>query len=103
MAINEVHVGDIGTTFTATVKDETDTVVDISTVSIKRLIFCKPCGDKLTKTADFVTDGSDGKIKYVTVSGDLDSHGKWRVQGFVAFNSTEWYTDIHEFTVYRNL
>ena len=64
MAVNEIHVGDIGTVFTLTIKDGSS-VIDLSGATTKQIILRKP--DRVTsstKTASFVTDGSDGKIKY---------------------------------------
>lgn len=103
MAANEIHVNDIGTTFSVTVVDEYSVVVDLSGVLTKQLLFKKPGGTILTKNASFVTDGTDGKIKYLSQSGDLDQYGKWSLQAFVDFGDTEWYSDIHKFTVYKNV
>lgn len=103
MAIGEIHVGDVGTIFLVTIKDENDTVVDVSTSVGKTLIFKKPDGTILSKTASFSTDGTNGEIQYTTIDGDLDLHGKWAIQAFIDFGSTEWYSDIDKFTVYNNL
>lgn len=103
MPIGEIHQNDVGTIFLVTIKDENDAVVDVSTAITKNLIFKKPDGTIETRAASFVTDGTDGQIKYITVSGDLDTHGAWSLQAFVDFGSTEWYSDISKFKVYPNL
>jgi hypothetical protein len=103
MPVGEIHVNDVGTNFVVTIKNEDNEAVDVSTASIKNLIFRKPDGTLLTKASSFVTDGTDGQIKYSFISGDLDQHGKWSVQAFIDFGSTEWYSDIDKFTVYNNL
>lgn len=103
MPSGEIHQNDIGTSFLVTIKDENSVVVDVSTAVTKNITFRKPDGTLSVKTASFVTDGTDGQIEYVTVAGDLDSHGKWSLQAFIDFGSTEWYTDIAKFTVYNNL
>jgi hypothetical protein len=102
MASEEIHVNDIGNTFTITLKDGT-AVVDISTATTKSIIFGKPDGTTLTKTAGFVTDGSDGKINYSSVSGDLNIPGIWSIQAHVVLSSGNWKTDIAHFDVHDNI
>ena len=102
MAANEIHKGDIGTQFTVTVQDGT-TVVDISTASTKQLIFKKPGGTILTKRTSVDTDGTDGKMQYVSVDGDLSDDGVWKMQGKVIIGGNTFSTDITSFKVYRNL
>lgn len=103
MAIGEIHKNDIGTAFRATIKDETDTVVDISSATTLQMLFLKPDNSLLTKTASLVNTGTDGKMQYVSASGDLDTCGWWRSQGFVRIGSAEWYSDILRFQVHDNL
>ncbi len=102
MAANEIHKDDIGTLFKCTIKDG-NTIVDVSSVTTKQLIFKKPSGALLTKAASFFTDGTDGIITYASASGDLNEVGTWRLQGFVDFGSTEFKSDIQRFKVHKNL
>jgi len=102
MASNEIHVGDIGTTLQLTFKND-GTVVDISSASNIYIILQGPDDSPITKSASLVSDGTDGKAKYVTVSGDFDTAGAWKIQGKVVFVSTTYYSDIHNFTVHKNL
>ena len=73
----------IGVAFKATIKED-GVAVDVSAASTKQLKFKRPDGSSFTKTATFVTDGTDGKIQYVTVDGDLNMAGAWTQQGYVA-------------------
>lgn len=103
MGRDEIHKGDIGTVFECAVKDGTS-AVDVST-TIDKLIFFRK-SDKVTVlsfSASFVTDGSNGKIKYVSESGDLDTVGIWKLQGKVIFASGVWYSDVKNFTIHGNL
>ena len=100
---SEIHINDIGTAFRVTVKDESDTVVDISTASSLRIFFAKPDGTTETKTASHYTDGTDGIMEYITQSGDLDIVGSWSLQGVVSIGGGTWHTDIYQFKVYGNL
>ena len=102
MAANEVHLGDIGTVFVVTVKDDT-TVVNISAATTKQIIFMAPDGGKLTKTASLTTDGTDGKMQWTTIANDLDEPGTWKIQGKVVLAAGTWYTDISTFVVEGNL
>ena len=102
MAADEIHVGDIGTVFSVTVKDGT-TVVDISNASTKQILLQDPDGTTQTKTAEYETDGTDGVIKYTTVSGDLTLAGTWKIQAKVVITAGTWNTDVQEFKVYANL
>lgn len=104
MACEEIHVGDIGTVFRATISDDcAGTIVDVSTASAQSLTFLKPDGSTVTKTTVFYTDGTDGIIQYVTILDDLDQAGTWKLQGAVTLPTGTWSTDIHKFKVYANL
>jgi len=102
MAANEIHVGDIGTVLRVTVKDGDD-AVDVSTATTKTIILEDPSGNNSDKAATFTTDGTDGKIQYTTVSGDLDERGNWSIQAKVVMPSGTWYSDIYTFEVHGNL
>lgn len=99
---NEIHCLDIGVNFLVTIKDG-DNVVNISSATTKQLIFQKPSGSNLTKDATFYTNGTDGILSYVSIDGDLDEVGFWKVQGYIVLGSNEWHTDIADFRVHRNL
>lgn len=102
MAADEIHVQDIGTQFKVTIKDGTS-VVDVSGASTLQLIFQKPSGTNVTKTASLFTDGTDGIIMYNSESGVLDEAGIWKMQGYIVDSSNSWRSDIQTFRVHRNL
>jgi len=100
MAQGEIHQNDIGTQFEVTVKDGS-TAVDLAAASTKQLIFTKPSGAKVTKTA---SDGTaTGQLTYTTASGDLNETGEYRIQAFVIVGGNQWHSDIGQFTVHSNL
>ncbi len=102
----EVHYNDIGTVFEVTVKDcvsGTATVLDVSGASALELVFKSPSGVAATKTASLVTDGTDGKIKYTTVDGDLNEVGTWRLQAKISIGGGVFRSDVGSFKVYENL
>lgn len=103
MASGEIRVEDVGTMFLITLKDGNN-VVDLSGATVKQIIFHKPDSSLLTKTATLYTDGTDGKIYYTTLDGDLDQEGLWKIQAYVQFTvAAKFHSDIGTFQVYSNL
>lgn len=79
-----IHVGDVGTLFRVRILDcDTGEPEDISGATVKEIRFKKPTGVILVKTATFSTDGIDGYIQYMVISGDLDMSGTWEIEGYV--------------------
>lgn len=99
----QIHVGDVGSQFLITIKDQDDNVVDISSATTKQIIFQSPSRIDKTKTASFYTNGSDGKLVYTLSSGDIDVDGLWKYQSKIIMPSGTWYTNIEEFRVYPNI
>lgn len=105
MALEEVHVGDIGTVFVVEFREK-GKVLDISGATVKKIIFNKTKA-KNTKTvvqdAEFYTGGTDGRIKYASVLDDIDIDGTWEIQGYIELPDGKWYSSTAEFEVYPNL
>jgi hypothetical protein len=99
---SEIHYGDIGVNFNITVMNGT-AVLNVSNANSISIIFQKPDGSDLIKTATLVTNGTDGNIRYTSVSGDLDQIGTWQIQAKVNFGASVFSTDIQKFKVYRNI
>ena len=104
-AEDEIHVGDAGTELIGTILDTCDTraVADISAATTKEFVFKRPDGTTFTKTAVFVTDGSDGQIRYLSVAADFDMAGWWRIQGHVIEGSQNHHTKKATFKVLATL
>jgi len=106
MSLDYIQVGQKGLSFRATIKDAAGTAVDISSATTRQLIFRKSdSSTNTTVTASLVTDGTDGKMEYVTsATSFLSVGGIWRVQGYVVLSSgDEFKTNIHTFRVEDNL
>jgi hypothetical protein len=99
---SQIHVDDIGTTLVGTVLDG-GAAVDISSASSIQMIIKKPDQTSLTKTASLNSDGTDGKMKYVTVAGDIDQVGNYKIQGKVVLGSATYYSSVSTFKVYCNI
>lgn len=99
---DQVFVNDIGTVFRATIKED-DVIVPVNSATTKQFIFQPPDGVSFTRDAVFTTDGTDGKIEYVTVDGDLSVGGQWRIQAYLVLSAWTGHTGIVEFKVYDKL
>jgi hypothetical protein len=100
---SEFRIGDVGTALELTIEDQDGDVVDLTSATVKSIKFTKPDETTVTKTAQFVTDGTDGKIRYVFTIGDLDLDGTWKYQAILTLTSGLWHSDIGKFVVKHNL
>jgi hypothetical protein len=98
-----MRVGDIGTVLEFTITDQLGDIVDISTASTKTIKLRSPQGKALNVAATFVTDGTDGKIKYITVADDIDVEGTWQTQCEVIMPSGQWNTEVKKLDVSSNI
>ena len=98
---NVIYVGDVGTIVELTIKDENQSVVNVSGATLKQVKFKKPNSTSvITQTAAFSTDGVDGKIRYVTLTGDIDTVGDWLVKAYIELGANvKFYTDYIAFQV----
>jgi hypothetical protein len=103
MAANEIHVNDVGIIFESTVHDEAGNVLDVSSATVKDFIFEKPDKTSLNVDASFVSDGRDGKLRYISGPGDLNLVGTYRYQVYLEFGSAVKHTDINKFRVLANV
>ena len=103
-ATDTLQVGDIGTIIRLTIEDG-GTAVDVSSATTQQIILQSPTqGDAaVVKTSSFLTDGQDGIIQYTTVADDLDTAGRWTVQGKVVLSSGTWSTSLTTVKVIGNL
>jgi len=97
----DIHMYDVGTVFLITITDS-GSPVDISsgTSASNVMLFKKPDGSILTKSASFNTNGVDGIIKYI-VSGSevLDQSGTWQLTANVNTSTGKWTATSVGFTV----
>lgn len=98
-----VKVNDVGIDINITILKADKYPLDISTAVEKIIYIKKPNGKVMTKTANFVTDGKDGKVKYTSIVNDFDVVGVYRVQARVVFEPSVYHSSIEQFTVESNL
>jgi hypothetical protein len=101
-ATEEIHVGDVGTVFEVTIK-EAGAAVNISLATTKDFIFRKTSLVLITRGAAFKTNGTDGKLTYTTIAGDLDEAGVWALQAHVIETGKDHKTEVVKFKVHANL
>lgn len=102
MSMVDLHVGDIGTVLRFTVK-ENGVALDLSSCTDLNLHLQKKDKSVITRDLSFTTDGTDGKVEYVTTYGDIDQKGKWKAQVFLTMTSGSWHTSIVELDVEANV
>ena len=110
--IGTVHIGDIGTTFKAEIKDA-NLPFDPSSAVTKSLIFSSPNDEVFTKDATVTTSGTGAKqrwyLVYSVTTDDVDDglnmlEGTWKWQGLVTFDDdSSYHTTIEEYEVMPNL
>lgn len=102
MAVGEIHVGAVGLIFRRTIKID-GAVVDLSEATTKQFIFRKPDGSLLPVDAVWTNGGTDANAEYVTVAGDIDQVGEWRLQARLVMPNFNELSDIDIFQVKGNL
>ena len=100
--MSNLNVGNIGIPIRVTVKED-GSAIDISSATTKDIIMEGPDGAKVTKTASFNTDGTDGVLLFTSVSGDFDDTGDYHVQVFIVDSPKTYYTSVVTFFVADNL
>lgn len=99
---DQIRENDVGTQFIFTIYDNS-TPVDLSVASGVSIVFKKPDYSTLTVVPSFVTDGSDGQVRYISTAGVLTPHGFWNVQAIVVDGTGTYSSTTHQFTVSQNL
>jgi hypothetical protein len=84
-------VGDYGFEIRMTLVDEDGTAVDISSATTRQILIEDPSGTVTTKTASFVTDGTDGLISWTVTDGFLATAGRYALEANVTDGSAFQY------------
>lgn len=99
----EMRKNDVGVELLVTLKDPQGDAVDVSAASAIVFKFLKPDSTVLSATGSLSGTGADGKVRYVTQSGDVDQSGIWRYQVWVTLSGGVLHSDIGSFKVTDNL
>lgn len=100
MSLKTLIAGDHGQPLELTFLDvDSGQAADLSAYTAsQKMIFTKPDGTEVEKTASFKTDGSDGILTYTVEAGLLVS-GSWLLKGQVTSSSAKLTTERHSFRV----
>jgi len=101
-----VVAGDFGvTTFIVRFVDTDGSNVDISSYTTLQILLAPANGSTTTFTAAFTTDGTDGRIQYQTVTGNIPStaSGLWKISGVVTRVGQQLSTHQGGFDVFESL
>ena len=97
-----IQKDDIGTNFDLTFK-EAGVAVDISGATTKEIILRAPDATKTTYAGTFISDGTDGQLRYTTVATDIDQDGHWHLQGKIIMPAGTFFSSVEDFYVKPNL
>lgn len=85
-----VFVGDEGTEVVL------DCGTNVSTATVRSIVVRKPDGTKVTWGA--VAEGANS-VRYVTVTGDIDMAGNWKLQAYIEMPGWKGFGDVSTLTV----
>jgi hypothetical protein len=93
--------GDVGTVFQMALVNQDNQPLDLTGASVLEIIFLKPDGTFLTKTASLVGAPELGTISASFTQGDLDTEGQWGFQARVVNPLGAWKSRPGAFLVGR--
>src|SRR5438309_3396699 len=88
--MKKIRLGAVNVDIIGTVKQD-NVAVDISAATTHNLILTKPDGTEVTKSATFMTTGSDGKLHFYTLASDIDQAGIYEVRADLIFPTSTAY------------
>lgn len=98
----ELRVGNVGSLIRLTIVDQDGAPVDVSSATLV-LYLRSPKARLLTKTPSLTSGGTDGRIQYATLAGDLDVPGNWQAQAKVTISGSTWFSTLTSLPVSANL
>ena len=93
------HVSDVGAVRELAVKEKGE-ILDVSGGTAMQITVFRPNATSFTRTATFVGTGSDGKVQWVTESGDLTVEGVYHDQLLLTLGAWTGSADRGSFSVY---
>lgn len=98
------QVGAVGLLISVTLKDQDQAPLDVTTTTARTIYLRRPNGRVTACPATVIGPGTDGRIGYVTLAGDLDVPGDWRIQArVITGTSSDYFSDIQPFRVAENI
>lgn len=104
MAEATIHVNDVGTAIEFAFVDEQGAVLSLASATALYAWFQRPDLTTVEKTAELITDGTDGLARYVSEELFFDQAGTWRAQGVAHFGADKpVHTVVSKFKVRPNI
>ena len=75
------QLGDVGVALVVQIVDPEGAIINISAATNMKIKVRMPDGTSKNFTAVLYTNGSDGKMLYTTLAGDLGQAGTYAIQG----------------------
>lgn len=97
--MDTIRLEDTGVKIDPVMVDPDGNVINISAASAITFHFQKPDGSVLSVTGALDTDGTDGKVKYVTQAGNIDQVGTWQYQVYVTLADGPLHSEKAKFKV----
>lgn len=97
------QVGMVGAAVIITCSTPAGVIIDLSSASGLEMEMRRPDGTTLDKAATLHTDGTDGKLKYLTLLGDFNGPGEYFAQGRFTRGSFTGPTQQVSFKVFANV
>ena len=98
-----VQAENAGIEFIIQFLDQNENPLNISGATSISINFQAPDGTQYLKTAQFLTNGMDGNIYYVSLDTDFVESGLWYVQGSVVVGGATLTTQLGQFEVNGNI
>ena len=98
------HIDDIGVEFILTIKDQDSIVVNLSTATTMEVHLKRADATAQTLLANFVSDGTDGKMKALSNDQTFSVAGNYRGQAHIIFSDgDDLRSSLFNFIVLSNI
>jgi len=109
-SLGKIPEGTVGAWIQVIFKNQAGAIVNISSATTKTIRFLPPAnaddvatedvhGTITDKAGSFTTDGTDGKLRWLTTTGFLTPRGTWKVMGLVIIGADTFPSYIIEMDV----
>lgn len=104
MGAEKIHLGDVGSVIELLILQAgTDTAEDVSDANTIKVKILKKDGSAVEHDGSFVTDGTDGLIKFTSTASSFDVAGEAKIQvylenigGTKKHHTTEYAIVVHD-------
>lgn len=99
----DIQMDQVGVKFEIELRDEAEILFDLTNQSGIYFIFQKPDTSKLRQSGSISGNPVNGRVIYVSKTGDLDQTGRWSYQSQLLLPGKVYFTEVEHFKVKDNL